>query len=560
MPDPEPATPPQTETSAATNGKSEVSWGTALFGVVFWGAIALIIAWNRPAGEAFLREHWLLLAAGIAGLIVAVILAVLQGKFRRSADENRVGMIIFILVPSILLMGPFITLLPPGLQPGAIQLVFFLCVCMLPPTLYYLFITTRKVSLLNEYVSNLVQLGLTRRRDVPAPSNGCVCYVAESCDAYRRRLITYLQKFEAVHGALTKDRIEREVNALMSEEAGAPDGKPWSYEELRLGSVFGAATTIPVVLATVLTGLGWLVTLPPLLSIQPGPAPHFQIALSLSPAVTPVHFAFLGAYFFSLQMIFRRYVRRDLRASAYSSISLRIILAVMGAWVIMGVSGVVLQLAGVQTADAAPYLLAIGFAIGVFPPVIWQFILAVLKRITFAHRALPSMRSDMPISDLDGLTIWHEARFEEEDIENIPNMASADIVELLLNTRVPPGRIIDWVDEAILFSALGTADKTARERLRRQGVYTASGLVEVYYESEKTQDRDSVERILECATGRSPIRSLIVTLQTQPNLRLIYNWRGLAARDMRAAPQPEAAVPTQSNVVALPGAQAPAVA
>jgi hypothetical protein len=30
----------------------------------------------------------------------------------------------------------------------------------------------------------------------------------------------------------------------------------------------------------------------------------------------PLTYAFLGAYFFSLQMLFRRYVHRDLRGSA----------------------------------------------------------------------------------------------------------------------------------------------------------------------------------------------------------------------------------------------------
>jgi hypothetical protein len=48
------------------------------------------------------------------------------------------------------------------------------------------------------------------------------------------------------------------------------------------------------------------------------------------------------------------------------------------------------------------------------------------------------MMSRLPLSDLDGLTVWHEARLEEEDIENIPNMANADLVELLLNTRLSP--------------------------------------------------------------------------------------------------------------------------
>src|SRR6185369_5809264 len=55
---------------------------------------------------------------------------------------------------------------------------------------------------------------------------------------------------------------------------------------------------------------------------------------AFTPESTPVHFAFLGAYFFCLQMLFRRYVRRDLRASAYVAVALRIILAIIGIWVV----------------------------------------------------------------------------------------------------------------------------------------------------------------------------------------------------------------------------------
>jgi hypothetical protein len=58
--------------------------------------------------------------------------------------------------------------------------------------------------------------------------------------------------------------------------------------------------------------------------------------------------------------------------------------------------------------------------------------------------------------------VWHEARFEEEDIENVANMASTDIVELLLNARMPPNRIIDWVDEAILYTYLGQGTSVDR--------------------------------------------------------------------------------------------------
>ena len=98
-------------------------------------------------------------------------------------------------------------------------------------------------------------------------------------------------------------------------------------------------------------------------------------------------------------------------------------------------------------------MLLLGFAVGVFPVVAWQIIRNIMIKI-FRY-ALPSLESQLALDCLDGLTVWHEARLEEEDIENVPNMATADIVSLLVSTRLPADRIVDWVDQAILLTYLG---------------------------------------------------------------------------------------------------------
>jgi hypothetical protein len=92
-------------------------------------------------------------------------------------------------------------------------------------------------------------------------------------------------------------------------------------------------TIVPVVVSTFLIALGWLLILP--LQRPSSDNADWILALTLDHP-TPLHFAFLGAYFFSLQMLFRRYVLRDLRPSAYMAISIRIILAVIGTWIVTG--------------------------------------------------------------------------------------------------------------------------------------------------------------------------------------------------------------------------------
>jgi len=90
---------------------------------------------------------------------------------------------------------------------------------------------------------------------------------------------------------------------------------------------------------------------------------------ALYPDDSPVYFAFLGSYFFGIQMLFRRYVLKDLRTSAYVAVSLRIILAVLGTWVLIPAARVLLVLSDSNPSKihTDSKLLVLGFVIGVFP-------------------------------------------------------------------------------------------------------------------------------------------------------------------------------------------------
>ena len=320
--------------------------------------------------------------------------------------------------------------------------------------------------------------------------------------------MSYLQKFESVYG-----RLPQSVRDSVLKKGISP------YKASDVTSPIGqSTTTIPVMLSTILIALGWLVTLPP------AQVPHTVTdasswARAIEPTATPVTLAFLGAYFFSLQMLFRRYVRNDLGGSAYVAVSMRIVLAVIGTWVVMVAS---LQL-GLATKGQ---LLVIGFVIGVFPQVAWQIIqTAFSKTISFIH--LKSMESDLPLSDLDGLTVWHEARLEEEDIENIPNMATTDLVELFINTRFPPERIIDWVDQAILYTQLGANNKGFRDVLRLHGIRTATSFLEVSAAIKKQQEKSAADD----TTSDSAMEfdsSLEAALSTNSNLALVQRWRTMS--------------------------------
>ncbi|HKR13861.1 MAG TPA: hypothetical protein VJT15_17485 [Pyrinomonadaceae bacterium] len=499
-------------------------------GVLFWVAVGIgLLSINQQLRTFFLSNmKWLLIGVGIIALITVFFAG--TRRVKEATAQSRIALIIFLVIPLVMIAVTTVILLPTEYRAAPLKMIFLLCVCLLPATMYYLFIATKKNSILNEFILNLDRLGLL---EAGSPY-GAAGARRENEDERKNRILTYLQRFEAAYGAFPTDLSQYVLKPTNLSQVVYERSKS---EGSSFASIFTVETTVPVILTTVLIALGWLITLPPWYGNMPTRDVTGQSLDWLHifiPVRTPVHFAFIGAYFFSLQMLFRRYVRRDLRPSAYVAVSLRIILAVIGTWVaVASMSSVLTRYNATEVSlEATNQLLVLGFIIGVFPRVVWQIVGAVARKFGGFILRLPSLQTDLPVTDLDGLTVWHESRLEEEDIENIPNMATADLIEMLLTTRIPPDRLIDWVDQAILYTHLGpekSKTEGRREKLRAQGIRTGSALIESYARSVDRGDEKEFEKILTDNGGanRSPILSLIDTMQTNPNLRLIQNWRGL---------------------------------
>jgi len=499
--------------------------GMALFIILILGGGILRGIWSDPSGKEFLTRWWVVIGA-VIGLVVAVILLILIRKwFKHTTAERRTGFVVFAFLPVLLIGMAAITWLPAAHQVIALRSIFLVVVCLLPALIYYLFIATRKISLLNDYFINLGRLGLLGSRCTSTASVGAPEHEAKiEC---RVRLLNYLQKFEALYGPvprqLQEDIMGKNPLLVLAEPKWRTSGSSGIVQ------IFTAETAIPVILASVLVALGWFLALPPVgpetVSDALQKRGFWSTVFDINEE--PITYAFLGAYFFSLQMLFRRYVREDLRKTAYVAVSLRIILALIGTW------AAVTAIKATGPALKSSSLAVIGFIIGVFPRVAWQFIQGFTKTIiTKFGTVLPSLESRLPVSDLDGLTVWHESRLEEQDIENVPNMASAEIVDLMIATRFPPDRIIDWVDQAILYTHLGPPQgesekkgdgSSRREKLRLHGIRTATSLIQAFEKAQKRSDRE-VTKLLSDAS-RSHIQSLIDAIQTEPNLELIFNWR-----------------------------------
>ena len=544
-----PADPPPPPPPVRLETRASSLW----LGVAFWVVVAAVVFGLTGGRKIINATPWGPWAfAAVVGFAISVPFWFSRSRTWIMGSARRQGALLtFGIAPLLLGIVLAIVLARPDWQLGLIRIGFLLVACLTPPSLYYLFVVTRKGSLLNEFLANLARLGLLTPRWVQATDDARW----ETETERRRRVEAYLQKFEAAFGQIPPDLREQILDAPRQVAQ-----RHLIVSRATVSDVFVAEAAAPVVTATFLTALLWLVTLPPvtldvaalLLSKDPfltgtvidATSKAFPWWYALWPNLTPVTAAFLGAYFFSLQMLFRRYVRKDLRPSAYVGAVLRVLISVISVWII-GLAAEIGVAPDWMTPDETS-LIFLGFVIGVFPRVFLQIIEGVTKKL-IPKAVLPSLKADLPISDLDGLTVWHEARLEDEDIENTPNMADADLPELMINTRFPADRLVNWVDQAILYTCLGPDAKAsgARANLAAHGIRTATAFTEAYRQA-LTRDEDvpAFEKILGPPDGGRPVvRALADAIDTKPNARLVRVWRGLPPEGFRMLTPASAGVP-----------------
>ncbi len=214
------------------------------------------------------------------------------------------------------------------------------------------------------------------------------------------------------------------------------------HYEHRLAEAFGPDPDRPVgqgftgslwsvILCTALLAGAWTVVL-----LLPTLADHTEMS-PFSPLASNYTYGFLGAYFFALSLVARRYVRGDLQPRAYAVICSRILM--------------VLILAAVLGATVGhnPPAFVLSFAFGFVPQ--WFYLAFRDLVLPSVRKVFSAMEDRLPLTKLAGIDLYERARLEEEGISNLENFAQADIAELTLSTRFSAAQVVEWVDQTILY-------------------------------------------------------------------------------------------------------------
>jgi hypothetical protein len=280
----------------------------------------------------------------------------------------------------------------------------------------------------------------------------------------------------------------------------------------------------PVIVATLLIAIGWILVL---LNNQQdaGTPPAFQSLFE--PARTPMTLAFLGAYFLAVQVALRGYVRGDLKPKTYNVIIVRILMAVILAWVMQALWG------------TSVFTLGASFLAGILPSTVLRWIKESLEQLRTTTQSVAKVRRSRkavaaglepesatdddelseksPLSRLDDVDIYDRTRLEEEGITSIQALARHDLVDLILSSRIPVPRLIDWVDQAILHQHVPGEVAS----LRQLGIRTATDFLQVC-------DSPKARADLTAALHRKPpikIDLLRTVLERDEWVRYLCNWR-----------------------------------
>jgi hypothetical protein len=372
-------------------------------------------------------------AAGRSGSAPAAHHPGLLGRLGRKAWNGGVArgtaavwMTMLIALPVVVAFltvwgGPARATRPDDLSVAALKLFSVWCLSFLPGWLYVRFLGQRAGALWNEYVVHLHRLGWDHPAHLPQPPANSEFHT-EWRDAggerHDQEWNLYRQKFNAYYGRSVSD-------------TGGTSGN----------FSVGTETMFPVFLATAVLAVCWVAVLWDTSSVTE--AATFWDVLK---------FAFLGAYAFIVQSLIRRFFQSDLRPSAYAGSVLRIVVVLV---TMVALYQLLRPLASTTQA-------AVAFMVGFFPVIAFQ----ALQRAAAATLRVfvPQLTPDYPLSQLDGLNVWYEARLVEEGIEDMQNLATANLVDVMLHTRVPVGRLVDWVDQAQLYLHLDRAERGYRER------------------------------------------------------------------------------------------------
>ncbi len=166
-----------------------------------------------------------------------------------------------------------------------------------------------------------------------------------------------------------------------------------------------------------------------------------------------VTWALMGAYFYCLSVLIRRWMQSDLTTNVVWKLDVRLVITfVLGLLFSRMVGGTDADFSAI-----GPGITLLAFSIGIVPGVFLRWSARQLKRLGRVE-ANDMVRLFAP-SELQrripGISFWQLDRLAEEGIESVQDLAMRSIPTLLIHTRFDTALLMSWVDRALLANQAG---------------------------------------------------------------------------------------------------------
>jgi hypothetical protein len=248
---------------------------------------------------------------------------------------------------------------------------------------------------------------------------------------------------------------------------------------------------------------------------------------------SPVTWAFLGAYFYTITLLIRRWLQADLTTGVLWKINVRV---------------AVTLIVGLLLTKVMPDIPIIFFLAGIVPDTIIRWLTEKAKRaINFEGEGFSKLFKPSELQEkIDGLSFWQADRLFEEGIESIQDLSMKEIPDLLISTRFDTPHLLYWVDQALLCNQVGGDIEVFKNAYIR----TASNLLDL----DKTKSLQNVWKSLHSEPdvtstgsntepspvikGNIPLQKLenaILSIKNGPNIPYVQEyWRNTNSPKRRA--------------------------